>query len=240
MGERLLVGHIPGASGKGRQMTQSTRSGYDRAFAAVCDDLLRMTDMVDQAIGRALDSLQRRDQVLAQQVIADDAQVNKIRFELEEACLVLIATQQPAASDLRAVIAAMNIVTDMERIGDHATGIAKTVIRMGDEPLLKPLIDIPRMAELARQMLRKGVAAFIERDTQAARALAARDDEMDQLYRAVFDELVEIMAVNPAGVTRATYLLWCAHNLERIGDRVTNIAERVIFLTTGNMKELNV
>jgi phosphate transport system protein len=221
-------------------MTQGTRPGYDRAFAAVCDDLLRMTDMVDQAIGRALDALQRRDQVLARQVIDDDAQVNKIRFELEEACLVLIATQQPAASDLRAVIAAMNIVTDMERIGDHATGIAKTVIRMGDEPLLKPLIDIPRMADLARQMLRQSVAAFIERDAPAARALAARDDEVDRLYRAVFDELVEIMAVNPGGVTRATYLLWCAHNLERIGDRVTNIAERVIFLTTGNMKELNV
>jgi phosphate transport system protein len=128
----------------------------------------------------------------------------------------------------------------MERMADHAAGIAKTVLRMGDQPLLKPLIDIPKMAELGRQMLRASVEALLARDADRARAVAARDDEMDELYFAVFDELVEIMAHKPDTVERATYLLWCAHNLERIGDRVTNIAERAVFITTGAMKELNI
>ena len=134
----------------------------------------------------------------------------------------------------------MNIVVDVERMGDHATGIAKTVIRMGDQPLLKPLIDIPRMAQLAREMLRAVLRAFVERDIDTAKAIAAGDDEMDQLYRAVFDELVEIMAGKPGTAARATYLLWCAHSLERIADHVTNIAERLVFLRTGDMRELNV
>ena len=174
------------------------------------------------------------------EIIERDELVNALRFEIEEACLALIATQQPAASDLRAVIAAMNIVVDLERMGDHASGIAKTTIRMGDEPLLKPLIDIPRMARLALEMLRGTLKAFVDVDPETAKVIAQRDEEMDFLYRAIFDELVEIMARSPEGVERATYLLWTAHNLERIGDRVTNIAERVVFMSTGNIEELNV
>lgn len=221
-------------------MAHGPRATFDREFSAVQDDLLRLGDMVDQAIGKALDSLQRRDRTLAEQIIADDLEINQLRFEIEEACLALIATQQPAASDLRAIVAAMNIVVDVERMGDHATGIAKTVIRMGDEPLLKPLIDVPRMAQLAREMLRAVLRAFVERDVETGKAIAARDDEMDQLYRAVFDELVEIMAGKPGTAARATYLLWCAHSLERIADHVTNIAERLVFMRTGDMRELNV
>jgi phosphate transport system protein len=196
--------------------------------------------MVDQAIARALESLQNRDQSLAKQVIEEDEEINTLRFKIEEACLALIATQQPAAHDLRAVIAAMSIVIDMERMADHASGIAKTVIRMGDEPLLKPLIDIPLMVQLARNMLSGSLRAFVEQDAESARSIASQDDEMDILYRAIFDELVEIMSHKPDSVERATYLLWCAHNLERIGDRVTNIAERVVFVSTGDMRELNV
>ena len=221
-------------------MSSGLRATYDREFKEIVDDILKLGDMVDQAIANALQSLQARDQQLAHQVIEDDEKVNQLRFTVEEACLTLIATQQPTAGDLRAVVAAMNIVVDMERMGDHASGIAKTVIRMGDEPLLKPLIDIPRMAQLSRTMLRESLDAFITRDAPKAREIAGRDEEMDHLYRAIFDELVEIMALRPNSVERATYLLWCAHNLERIGDRVTNIAERVIFMTTGDMKELNV
>jgi len=221
-------------------MAGGLRSTYDREFKQIVDDILKLGDLVDQAISNALTSLQERDQALAERVIADDEHINQLRFNVEEACLTLIATQQPTAGDLRAVVATMNIVVDMERMGDHASGIAKTVIRMGDEPLLKPLIDIPRMAQLSRQMLRESLDAFIERDAQKARAIAQRDEEIDLLYRAIFDELVEIMALKPESVERATYLLWCAHNLERIGDRVTNIAERVVFMTTGDMKELNV
>lgn len=215
------------------------RSALDREFGEINDDLLRMHKSVDQAIVRSLDSLQRRDQALAQQVIDEDEQINDQRFKIEEACLALIATQQPAASDLRSIIAAMHMVVEMERMADHAAGIAKTVILMGDEPLLKPLIDIPRMAELARQMLSDSLKAYNERDAALAKEAASKDDEMDGLYKAIFDELVEIMSDTPDSAPRATYLLWCAHNLERIGDRVTNIAERVVFVTTGDMQELN-
>lgn len=221
-------------------MAGGLRSTYDREFKQIVDDILKLGDLVDQAISNSLTSLQERDRELAERVIADDEHINQLRFDVEEACLTLIATQQPTAGDLRSVVATMNIVVDMERMGDHASGIAKTVIRMGDEPLLKPLIDIPRMAQLSRQMLRGSLDAFIERDAQKARVIAQRDEEIDLLYRAIFDELVEIMALKPESVERATYLLWCAHNLERIGDRVTNIAERVVFMTTGDMKELNV
>ncbi len=221
-------------------MSEGLRVTYDREYAYVQDQVLKLGALVDQAIARSLKCLQERDQDLAQQVIDDDEAVNELRFHIEEACLALIATQQPTASDLRAVIAAMNIVTDMERMGDHAAGIAKTVIMMGDEPLLKPLIDIPKMVALVREMLGLSLKAFVERDAAAARSAAKQDDEVDALYRAIFDELVEIMAHKPDSVQRATYLMWCAHNLERIGDRVTNIAERAIFMSTGDMKELNV
>ena len=220
-------------------MSSGLRATYDREFNQVVDNILKLGNQVDLAIASSLKSLQERDQALAQQVISDDEQINQLRFEIEEACLVLIATQQPTAGDLRTVIAAMNIVVDLERMADHAAGIAKTVIRMGDEPLLKPLIDIPRMAQLAREMLRAALDAFITRDAEKARETAALDEDIDHLYRAIFDELVEIMAHKPESVERATYLLWCAHNLERIGDRVTNISERVIFMTTGDMRELN-
>ncbi len=218
---------------------QGLRTTLDQETQAIDDDLMRMHRLVDQAIVRSLDSLKHRDQTLAQQVIDDDEEINRMRFKIEEACLALIATQQPAARDLRSIIAVMHIVVEIERMGDHATGIAKTVIMMGDEPLLKPLIDIPRMAELAREMLRDSLTAYAEHDGASARKVAQRDDEMDALYKAIFDELVEIMSRTPGSASRATYLLWCAHNLERIGDRVTNIAERVVFVNTGDMRELN-
>ena len=221
-------------------MSYSLRTAYDREFIQIQDNLLQMGSMVDQAIALSLESLQNRDRALAKQVIDDDENINALRFKIEDACLALIATQQPAASDLRAVVAVITIVINMERMADHAAGIAKTVILMGDEPLLKPLIDIPHMVRLAREMLGEVLQAFVERDADTAQAIADRDDEMDHLYQAIFEELLEIMADKPDSVERATYLLWCAHNLERIGDRVTNIAERVIFVSTGDMRELNV
>ncbi len=220
-------------------MPQSLRSAYDREFSQAQEDILRLGDLVDKAISNSLASLQNRDRIMAEEVIRDDDVINDLRFKIEEACMALIATQQPAASDLRAIVATMNIVVDVERMGDYAAGIAKTVLRMGDEPLLKPLVDVPRMAELAREMLRQDLDAYIRRDAAKARSVAVRDDEMDHLYKNVFDELVAIMAKDPSSATRATYLLWTAHNLERMGDRVTNISERIIFITTGDMRELN-
>jgi phosphate transport system protein len=219
--------------------TSHPRSAFDQKYIEIRDHLLRLGQLLDAAIDRSMTALKNQDQALARQIVADDAVINDLRFTVEEACLALIATQQPAASDLRSVITAMNLVNDMERMADHAAGIAKTVIRMGDEPLLKPLVDIPRMANFARDMLKRGLDAFLAHDAEAARAIAAEDDEIDHLYKAIFDELLGIMARDPGTISRGTYLLWCAHNVERIGDRATNIAERVIFLTTGTMKELN-
>jgi phosphate transport system protein len=221
-------------------MGSGLRATLDRGLSDIQEDILRLRELIDQALSQSLKSLEERDVALAHQVIEADEKINQLRYKIEEACLSLIATQQPTASDLRMIMAIMSVVVDLERMGDYAAGISKTVLRMGDEPLLKPLIDIPKMVELARNMVRESLQALFDRDVPRAREVAARDDEMDRLYQAIFDELVEIMAHKPDSVHRATYLLWCAHNLERIGDRVTNIAERVIFVSTGDLKDLNV
>ena len=153
---------------------------------------------------------------------------------------MLIATQQPMAGDLRVIASVIHIVTDLERMGDHAEGIAKINLLHGDQPLLKPLLDIPRMADLCRQMLRDSMDAFVARDAEAAKRIAAADDDVDQLYDQVYHELVMFMVSDPATIERATWLLWAAHNLERIADRITNICERVVFVVTGRMEEMNV
>lgn len=220
-------------------MASQIRSHLDRELRDIQDDLLRLGSMLNTAISRALQSLASRDIALARQIVADDAEINALRFHIEEKCVTVIATQQPAASDLRAIVAAMNIVSDLERMADHAAGIAKVVIKMGDEPLLKPLIDIPRMADECRDMTTRALDAYVARDTEMARAVAARDDIIDELYQQIFRELLSYMLEDPHTVSRALYLLFAAHNLERIGDRAVNIAERVIFLTSGEMKELN-
>ena len=220
-------------------MITQTRATLDRDLNAVQDDLLRMGGLLDAAIAKSLEALAKRDQDLARQIIADDAHVNALRFHIEEACLALIATQQPAARDLRAVLAAMIIVSELERMGDYAAGIAKTVLRMGDAPLLKPLIDMPRMADECRAMLRRALDAYVAHDAGMARAVAARDDVIDNLYNQIFRELLSFIVEDPHTTTRALYLLFAAHNLERIGDRAVNISERVIFMTSGELKELN-
>ncbi len=221
-------------------MTISPRGTLDRELARLRDELLRLGSLVDSAIERALRALQTRDLALARQVIQDDQAINDLRYKIEEDCLALIATQQPAAVDLRTTVAILNIIIDLERMADHAAGIAEIVIRMGTEPLLKPLIDIPRMAQIDREMLRRSLDAFIAHDPDLAREVAQRDDEVDHLYNQIFRELLTFMIEDPKTITRATYLLWIAHNLERIGDRVTNISERVVFMTTGIVRELNV
>ena len=211
------------------------RKSLDEGLTALQNDLLRMASLVDQAIDRSIQSLRTRDHVLAQKIIAGDAELNRLRYEVEEACLAILATQQPAAGDLRAILAIDAIAVELERMGDHAEGIAKIVLRMGDEPPVKPLAEIPQMADLCRQMLKQSLDTFLSRDPEAARRVGETDDSIDTLYRELFDQLVAIMARDPSAVERGTYLLWIAHNLERIGDRITNIVERVIFMTTGQM-----
>ena len=197
-----------------------------------------MGSMVEKAIDRSMEALKKRDLKLGDQVIADDAKINEKRFEIEEKCIQLIATQQPMASDLRIIVSVLAIITELERIGDHAEGIAKITIMEGDVPPLKPLIDIPRMAQKTAEMLRASLSAFIDRDANAAIKIAAEDDEVDQLYDQVFRELLTYMAADPKTIVRATRLIWVAHNLERSADRVTNICERVVFTVTGRMQEI--
>jgi phosphate transport system protein len=221
-------------------ITSSPRSHFDHQLSQLQDELLLLASMVDKAIDRAVASLKRRDQAASERVIRDDLAINEKRFEIEERALMLIATQQPMAGDLRVIASVIHIVTDLERMGDHAEGIAKINLLHGDQPLLKPLIDVPRMADLCRDMLRRSMDAFIARDAEAAKLIAAEDDRVDQLYDQVYHELVMFMVSDPKTIERATWLLWTAHNLERIADRVTNICERVVFLVTGRMEEMNV
>lgn len=202
------------------------------------EELLVMSSMVEKAIERSVTSLKARDSALAEEVIRQDRSINQQRFEIEEGCLLLIARQQPMASDLRALAAVLNIITDLERMGDHAAGIARITLIVGNEPPLKPLIDIPRMAEVATEMLRGSLNAFVRRNVAEAQGIARRDDEVDELYNQVYRELLTFMMADPGTINRATHLLWAAHNLERIADRVTNICERVLFLVTGRMVEM--
>jgi phosphate transport system protein len=216
-----------------------TRVAFQRRLDQVMSDLLAMGDLVNAAIACSVASLDERNAEMARQVIADDQRINKAMYDLEEEVLFLIATQQPLASDLRNLMSAASIATELERMGDYAEGIATVALRSMDQPLLKPLVEIPRMADLGRELLRGQLHAFIDGDVEQARRLAQRDDEIDSLYDQVYRELLTFMAEDPRTITRATHLIWVTHNLERIGDRTTNIGERVVFLVTGEVVELN-
>ena len=216
------------------------REDFDRSLVALQDDLLTLGSMVEKAIARSIDALKHRDLEMSRQVIQDDDLIDRKRFAIEEECVELIATQQPMAVDLRILIAVLHIAVELERMGDYAEGIGKISVMMGNEPPLKPLIDIPRMAEKSMDMLRRSLDALVHRDEAAALQVCNDDDEVDALYDQVYRELLMFMLQDPKTVQRATYLLWVSHDLERIADRATNIAERVIFLVTGKLMEINV
>ncbi len=213
------------------------RSDFDRHLRLLEDDILMLGSMVEKAIASALDALQRRDFDAAQEVIDGDDHIDNKRFEVEDRCINLIATQQPLATDLRVIISLLHITQELERMGDYAEGVAKIGIRMGDEPPLKPLIDIPRMADKSASMLRRSLDALVNRDVVAAQVVLTDDDEVDALYDQVYRELLTYMIEDPHTIRRATYLIWVAHDLERIADRATNIAERVIYMVTGRLPE---
>jgi len=214
------------------------RTAFHKGLREIQDDVLAMGSMVEKAIDRSVEALKNRDLKLARQVITDDQKINQKRFDIEEKCVELIATQQPMARDLRIIIAVVNIIVDLERIADHAEGIAKIAVLIGDEPPLKPLIDIPRMAQKTNEMLHQSLDAFVNRDAEAARQVCSQDDEVDNLYNQVFRELLTFMAEDPKTISRATRLIWVAHNLERSADRVTNICERVVYVVTGKTEEI--
>lgn len=215
------------------------RAIFDEQIEELLEDLLAMGQMVADSIDRAIEALVRQDSDLASQVIDYDDEINETQHDIDEKCLVLIATQGPMAGDLRAILSVSNIAAELERIGDYTEGIARLAVKLAGQPLIKPLIDIPRMAEESRRMLLAALEAFAREDAKEAWEIGRADDVVDALYDQVYRELLVYMMEDPRTIMQATYLLWVAHNLERIADRTTNIAERVIFMDSGEIVDLN-
>ncbi len=216
------------------------RDTFEKQLLDLKADLLRLGTVTERTIADGVDALKTRDRVLAQSLIDHDDEINRMRYNIEERSYELIATQQPLASDLREILSILLIAIELERIADHSKNLGEIVIHMGNEPLLKPLIDIPRMAETCESMLKQSLDAFSRNDAELGRAVCGRDDEIDNLYKQVFRELMTYVMEDSKTVNRAMNLLFAAHNLERIGDRITNIGERVIYAATGRLEELNI
>jgi phosphate transport system protein len=215
------------------------RGTLDRELEQIRDSIIQMGSMVEQAILQSVEALVEQDVELAQEIIDGDANINQLRFAIEESCFALLATQQPTAIDLRTVVTALNIITDLERMGDHAKGIGQIVVRMEGRDLIMPSQKTPRMARAVSEMIRSALEAFVEEDAEAAQQVSDMDDTVDHMYRDIFESVIQAMVSREHGVRQGMHLLFAAHNLERIGDRVTNIGERVIFMQTGVMEELN-
>ena len=217
-----------------------TRELFDKKLREMQDDVLIMGSMVEKAMQRSMDALRSRDVTQSNAVISDDQAINAKRYEIEEKCIHTIALQQPMAADLRVLVAVLFIATELERMADHAEGIARINLMLGDEPLPLILGEIGEMADKAGDMLRRSLTAFVERDDGAARLICDEDDQIDALYDSSYHTLIQEMIRTPGDVQRITYLIWTCHNLERIADRVTNICERVIFMVTGQLEDINV
>jgi len=215
------------------------RETFDRELQRLQDEILALGSMVENALTESVEVLKRRDFEGSRRLIAQDRTINEKRFAIETDALILIATQQPMARDVRTLAAVLELSTELERIGDYAKGIARINLMIGEAPLVKPLIDIPRMAEKARSMLHRALDAFVRGDVDLARAIPAEDEEVDALYNQVYRELMTFIMADPRHIDQANYLLWVAHNLERAADRVTNICERVVFTVTGEMMEMD-
>lgn len=217
-------------------MSLSSRTILDQELNQLKDNIIRLGSAAIESINKAMDALQTRNVSQANQVVTNDEAINQLRYEIEEKSLLILATQAPTASDLRAVIAAIHLAVEFERIGDHASGIARLVERMEGEDEIDTLYKLPKMAKRASEMLQQGIDAYIQRDPQLALSIIKRDDKLDKQYNKLFREAIKEMRDDDY-IRRATFLLWVGHNLERIGDRATNIAERVIFMCTGEFVE---
>ena len=214
------------------------RKAFERDLQRLQDQLLVMASMVESALLDSVKALKVRDMKRSRRLIADDAIVNEKRYAIESFTLGLIATQQPIARDLRTLAAILEIAAELERIGDYAKGIARINLMIGDHPLIKPLIDLPRMAEIAESMLHRSLDSFVGRDIELAQAIVADDDRVDELYDLVYRELMDFVVADQANIEQANHLLWAAHNLERAADRATNICERVIFTVSGKLVDV--
>ena len=215
-------------------------ASFEKGFQEIQDKIVAMGDMVIKEIHRSIEALKKRDLKMAHQVIAADAKIDELRFNIEDKCIELVGAQKTKTDELRVIVAVLSIITELERIGDYAEGIARIVVMIGDEPPLKPLIDIPRMAELTTEMIEKSLKSFVTHDVDLAKHVVTMDNAVDGLYDQVFRELLTFMMVDPKTINLATRLIWVAHNLERAADRVTNICERVVFTVTGKMEELEI
>jgi phosphate transport system protein len=219
--------------------TITPRQTFDLELQNLKDEILVLGSMVEQAVLDSVQALKRRDLSSAKRIYEGDRLINEKRFEIENRCVAIIATQQPMARDIRLLTSILEVNTELERMGDYAKGIARICIMMAGEAPLKPLIDIPRMADLAVDMLHRALSAFVEGDVEQAATIPLEDDQVDNLYNQVNRELVTYMIADPSTIDRANYLLWVAHNLERLADRVTNICERTIYINTGQLNELD-
>jgi phosphate transport system protein len=217
----------------------SPREAFDKQTKQLEEQVLVLGSMVAEAVRNSVEALKLRDHESSKRIIANDQNINERRYAIEQNCLTLIATQQPMARDLRTLAAILEIITELERIGDYAKGIARINIMMGNQPLVKPLVDIPRMTEIGLDMLDRALKAFVERDAKTARLIPNDDDRVDELYNQVYRELLTYMIADPSTIDRGNYLIWVAHNLERLADRVTNICERIVFVVTGEMMEFD-
>ncbi len=220
-------------------MSLTPRETLDRKIQQLLDDILVLGSMVEQAILSAVDALKKRDVAKATRIYKADANINTKHIDIETAALTLIATQQPMARDLRVLASVLEVAGELERMGDYAKGIANICILIGSEPFIKPIIDLPLMAEITTDMLHRALTAFVNADRETAYQIPKEDDQVDALYNQIFRVLVTYMISNPSTIDQANYLMWAAHNLERTADRVTNICERTIYVATGEVCELS-
>ena len=213
-----------------RERGSDVERHFEQELEALKEQLLLMGGRSETIIKKSIAALDRRDKRLAEEIFQDDNAIDRLEIDIEERCLRLLALQQPLARDLRFITAALKISNDLERVGDHAVNIAGSAVRLADTPMLKPLVDIPRMAAIATGMLRESLDAFVRRDSDTARGLCKRDDEVDNLNRQLFRELISFMMEDPTTITRAMDLILVARNLERVADLATNVAEEVVFI----------
>lgn len=215
------------------------RPGLEQAVEDLQEDMIHIGTLVENAIKNSVESLVNRDLEMARKIIANDAEIDELERIIEVKCMTLIARQQPLAKDLRTIATALKMITDLERMADHACDIAKITLRLEGQPFIKPLVDIPEMARLTKQMVSNALDAYVREDIKLAEKIGQDDNNVDNLYKQIFDDLVKLMTNDESKVNQSTYLLLIANYLERIGDHATNIAERVIYLVTGKMEDLN-
>lgn len=215
------------------------RGHYDQQLADIKHKVLRMGSMVENIIDEAVTSLKNQDIELAKKIYTDDDKIDNMEIEIEHDCVNILALQQPLARDLRTITTALRIIADLERMGDHAVNIAKVTLQIGKEKLIKPLIDIPKMAELSQKMVRMSLDAFVKEDTELAKESVEIDEQVDKLYNDIMEEVIELIRTDERYIAQGTKFLFVARYLERIGDHTTNICERIIYMITGELKEIN-